>query len=71
LQQLHEARVHRGLTLKALGEASGVDASTICRYEKGQQIPSVYRAFALADALEVDVAYLVGRTDDPDRTSSA
>lgn len=49
--QLRLARVARGLTLRELGELSGVSASAIGRIERGERTPGVLVVAKLERAL--------------------
>lgn len=40
-QLVHEARVSRGLSIRAAGAQMGVPPSTLARFEKGDGVPSV------------------------------
>ncbi len=66
MKRLRELRRLRALTLRELGELSGVSYATIWRIENGHKEarPSTIRR--LAGALEVDTAELVviGESDD-------
>ncbi len=70
--RIKDQRIARGLTMGALGAEVGVAASTIMRYEQGAfsrlKIPIVG---AIAEALNVSPAYLIGKTDDPSPINDA
>ncbi len=52
---LGQARLRRGLTLRALSEQVGLAANTIWRIETGRQRPRPATRLALATALGYDV----------------
>lgn len=56
--RLREARTAKGLTQKQLGEMIGVASNTIAGYESNRE-PSAAQLGALADALGVDVNFLL------------
>lgn len=58
--RMEEMRSRRGLTLVQLEELTGIDSSTLSRYENGKQDPSVTRGLKVARALGVSVEDLVG-----------
>jgi transcriptional regulator with XRE-family HTH domain len=52
-------RMIRGLTQQELGLLSGLPTSTIGGIESGARFPKILNLKKIADALEVDIAYLV------------
>lgn len=58
-EHLRAARESRELSLRKLAEKAGVDFSQIHRIEKGESNPSLTMILTLADALEIDPAYLI------------
>lgn len=63
-EKLKEARKSAGLTQTELGEASGISLRTICLYENGKMYPRKRENYQkLADALQVDVQYLMGENE--------
>lgn len=65
--RLRETRSQRGLSQKELGRRVGLTGGAIAGYELGRRMPDIRIAVILARALDIDVAYLVGATDDRDR----
>jgi transcriptional regulator with XRE-family HTH domain len=55
-------REMRGLTQGELGARAGMAAASISHFETGQRVPSLDSLVKLADALEVSVDALLGRT---------
>ncbi len=55
------------LTQKAVANSLGVQENAYQRYEYGKVIPSVLVMTKLADAYNVSLDYLVGRSDNPQR----
>lgn len=56
------------LTQKAVADSLGVQENAYQRYEHGKVIPSVLVMTKLADAYNVSLDYLVGRSDNPTRS---
>ena len=59
--RIKEKRKELGLTQQQLGELIKVTKVSICCYENNTRIPNVETLIDLADALHVDVDYLLGR----------
>lgn len=51
-ERLKQRRKDRGLTLKQLGEMSGLSGSAVARIEKGERTPSIDTVAKLEKALE-------------------
>lgn len=70
-KRLKQARQAKGLTQRQLAEKAGTTQNTISTYEKNgqKQFPSVTMAAKLADALEVSIDWLCGRTDNQESTT--
>ena len=65
-ERIKKRRIELGITAEELGIKTGVNRSTVYRYEKGdiEKFPvSVLEPFARA--LQTSVAYLMGWTDNP------
>jgi transcriptional regulator with XRE-family HTH domain len=60
--RLKSLREQRGLTQTELGTRAGIAAASISHFETGQRLPSLESLVRLADALEVSVDALLGRT---------
>jgi transcriptional regulator with XRE-family HTH domain len=63
-QRLRELRVERALTLRALGEMSGVAYDTINKLELGQRPARLSTIRRLAEALNVKPKEFMRRRDD-------
>jgi len=63
-QRLRELRVERALSLRALGERSGVAYDTINKLELGQRPARLSTIRKLADALGVEPRELMTGEDD-------
>ena len=61
--RLREVREKLRLTQAEVGERSGLQAGAINHFEAGRRSPSFDNLKRLADALEVSVDYLLGRTE--------
>jgi len=59
-----ELRKEKGVTQTELGNAIGVGAYTISKWERGKFVPDIDSIIALADYFECSIDYLVGREDD-------
>lgn len=55
-------RKKKGLSQADLGKTIGTSGDVIGRYERGDITPSIEVVIKIADALEVSVDYLVGKT---------
>jgi len=56
-------RKKKNLSQAALGKAIGTSGDVIGRYERGDIKPSIEVVVKIADALEVSVDFLIGKTD--------
>ena len=54
------------LTQKAVADAVGMKESAYQRYEQGTREPAYKQLVSLADAYNVSIDYLVGRSDNPE-----
>ena len=59
-RRVRELRESRGLTQEQVAERAELDVKTISRVENAQGVPDLDRIFALADALDVPAAELLG-----------
>ena len=62
-QRLKALRLEKGLTGPELGEKIGYTKQAINNWEAGRTEPNIATLCRLADALEVDLNFLVGRSD--------
>ena len=62
-QRLRAARKGKSLTQYQLDEAASLTKGYVCRMEIGDRHPSVSTAVKLADALDVSLDWLAGRTE--------
>ena len=65
-QRITFLRKSKNMSLKQLGDAVGKTNQVISLFEKGKSLPSFEVLCKLADALDVSLDWLTGRTDDPD-----
>ena len=65
---LHALRKQQGLNQEALALASGYSRAMIASLETGNALPSLEKLFALAQALGVEPACLLGATATAGRT---
>ena len=63
-QNLKKIRKTKGFTQKQLAELAKSGERTIQQYEANDRRPSFDALIALADALDVTLDYLVGRSDE-------
>lgn len=62
-ERIKTARSNAGLTQRALAEKSGMATGTVQQYELGKRQPRIEQLQKIADALDVDINYLVhGKT---------
>ncbi len=61
--RLATTRKNLNISQEELAERIGTKGPAIGRYERGRTQPSIEVAVRLADALDVSLDYLVGRTD--------
>ncbi len=59
-KRLKELRKERELTQKQLGEKIGVTKVSVCCYENGTRTPTLDTLIDLANALNVELTYLLG-----------
>ena len=64
---LKRFRKTQKLTQKQAAQLAGVAERVYQSYEYGKVVPTVTVLIALADALDVSLDYLAGRSDDPAR----
>jgi transcriptional regulator with XRE-family HTH domain len=69
-QRLRDARLERGLSLRALAQSLGVSASLLSQVETGKTQPSVSTLYAIVSALGVSLDDLLGVTADSGRAPS-
>lgn len=61
--RLKETRKEKKLTQEELAEKADISRVMVSRYETGTVIPTVDVLVSLADALDVSIDYLLGRSD--------
>ena len=62
-ERLKQLRAQRGLTQDTLSKQSGLTKSSIAMYETGKRKPKIEVLERLADFFNVDLDYLVGKSD--------
>lgn len=55
IEKLTEFRIESGLSYDKLGDKTGISSSTICRWYKGQGVPSLDEIEMLCDAMGHDI----------------
>ena len=60
-KQLRKLREREGMSRRVLSELCGLSKNSIARYERGERVPSITDAEALADFFEVSLDRLCGR----------
>ncbi len=68
--RLKELRREKGLSLQELAEVSGVSRSLLSEIERGETNPTLATLWNLTQALNVDIAALVGAPDGQTKRSS-
>ncbi len=66
-ERIRKARLSLGLSQEALAEAADVSRDAVVRLERGDRGARVATALALARALKVPPAYLLGQDETDDR----
>jgi transcriptional regulator with XRE-family HTH domain len=69
-QRIRKLRQARGLTMKELGQQLRLAESTISGYESESRKPDIEILHKLADYFEVNIDYILGRTDVPSPTKT-
>lgn len=64
MKNLKDARTDVGLTQKQLAQKIGISQQSYSDYENGRTFPDATTLIELANALNVSIDYLLGRTDD-------
>lgn len=64
-ESLKRFRKERGLTQRQVAESVGMRESVYQRYEWGMHEPAYKQLRKLADAYNVSIDYLVGRSNNP------
>lgn len=59
--QLRRLRERAGMSRRVLSGLCGLSKNSIARYERGERVPSITDAEALADFFEVSLDRLCGR----------
>ena len=62
-KRLEAARMEKGWSIRELGRRIGVESSTISSYELETHEPRLFYIVLLADALEVSIDWLTGRSE--------
>ena len=66
-ERLRGLRKQKGFTQKQVAETIGMKETVYQRYEHATREPAYKQLIALADAFDVSIDYLVGRSDNPNR----
>lgn len=70
-ERLKELRTSSELTIRELADFLGVSKSSIHMYERGEREPSIATLEAIADFFNVDMDYLLGKSDCKNRYLAA
>lgn len=62
---MRELRTRKHLTLKKMAKALGIPYTSVQDYEQGRVEPKAHRLEEIADVLETNTEYLMGRIDYP------
>lgn len=66
-ERFRQLRNEHGLSQQALADQLGFSKSSVNMYERGEREPGIDSMEAIADYFNVDLDYLMGRTDIPNR----
>ena len=66
-ERLQECRKKKSLTQRKFASLLEITERSYQRYELGEREPNIQTLIKIADFLDVDMNYLVGRSDDPTR----
>ena len=61
--RVRNLRIEKNLSLRSLAKISGLSSSALHAYEVGVREPTKKSLEALADVLNVDIDYLIGKSD--------
>lgn len=68
INRLIECREKLGISKQETAKRMDMSQPAYLRYESGQRIPSIQVIYHMADILGTSAAYLLGHTDNPNRT---
>lgn len=60
-RRLRSLRERKGISRRVLADFCGISKSALSRYERGERVPTLTDAAALADFFEVSLDYLRGQ----------
>ena len=60
-KRIKELRIEKGLSQQELGTAIGVTKVSVCGYENGTRLPNLEKLVKLAEVLQTETDYLLGR----------
>lgn len=63
MNNIKRLRLERELSQVALRMKTGIEQTTISKYERGERIPTTDNLIILADFFNTSMDYLMGRTD--------
>ena len=63
-KRITELRRERGVTLKSVGNSTGISPSLLSLYEHGETVPGYWNLLTLARYFDVSVDYLCGITSE-------
>lgn len=61
--RMRSARAGKGLTQVDVAKRMAISVDVYRGYESGRSVPSLARLVAIADALDVSIAWLLGESD--------
>lgn len=64
-KRLRSLRLNQNMTQEELGKKINVTKVSVSGYENGNRVPDMETLQKIADVFDVQVDYLLGRTDDP------
>ena len=60
MNRIKELREAAGLTVSGLADIIGAGTASVCKWENGTVVPSVYAAYKMAKEFGVSIEYLMG-----------
>lgn len=62
-RRIRQLREEQRMSQRELARRLGVEAASVCRWERGVKRPSLARVYQMLELFDVSLDYLYGRTD--------